>query len=262
MPFRKFHLVKGVLTATGLSIWLLFAKSHAQPAITNSTKTTMKTNLVDRAMGLIRQRKFAEAREILVPAAEMGEAEPQALLGQIYNAGWGVPVDYGQAFKWWSLAAEKGSTDAQWGLGLLYDEGDGVPRDSKKAAALWKKASENGNVKATINLAFLYEEGRGVTLDLKESTRLFGVAAKRGEPGAQLNYGLRLISGDGIEQNQVLGCAWIGVAAESPHIQGTQYGERIISQKEKTWSGLSAVDREKAEKLKKEIQSTVVPFGH
>ena len=112
----------------------------------------METNIVARAMALIRQHKFAEARELLLPAADKGETEPQALLGQVYNAGWGVPVDYGQAFKWWSRAAEAGSTDAQWGLGLLYDEGKGVPRDSKKAANWWKRGAEHGNIKATVNL--------------------------------------------------------------------------------------------------------------
>jgi TPR repeat protein len=217
----------------------------------------METNIVDKAMTLIRQHKFTEAREVLLPAAEKGEAEPQALLGQIYNAGWGVPVDYSQAFKWWSRAAEGGSTDAQWGLGLLYDDGKGVARDSKKAAVYWKKAAELGNIKATINLAFLYEEGRGVERDLKECARLFKLAAEAGEPGAQLNYGLKLLSGEGVAQNKVLGCAWIGVAAGSPRTKGSGFAEKIRSQKDRTWQDLSVEDRAKAEKLQKEIQSHI-----
>jgi hypothetical protein len=166
-----------------------------------------------------------------------------------------VPVDYEQAFKWWSRAAEGGSADGQWGLGLLYDDGKGVPRDSKKAAELWGQAADRGNVKATVNLAFLYQEGRGVERDLKESARLFRLAAQAGEPAAQLNYGLKLLYGEGIEQNQVLGCAWIGVAAESPRTKGSGFAEKIRKQKDEAWRELSANDREKAEKLKKEIQS-------
>ena len=217
----------------------------------------LETNIVDNAMALIRQHKFEEARKLLLAAAEKGEAEPQALLGQMYNAGWGMPVNYEQAFKWWSRAADGGSTDAQWGLGLLYDDGKGVARDSKKAAMLWKKAAERGNIKATINLAFLYEEGRGVERDLKECARLFKLAAEAGEPGAQLNYGLKLLIGEGVDQNQVLGCAWIGVAAESPRTKGSSFAEKIQSQKDKTWRELSVRNREKAEKLKREIQSRI-----
>lgn len=218
----------------------------------------METNIVIQAMSLIRQHKFLEAQQLLLPAAENGDAEPQALLGQIYNAGWGVPVDYEQAFKWWSRASAGGSADGQWGLGLLYDDGKGVARNSQKAAELWKKAAEKGNIKATVNLAYLYEEGRGVKCDLKECARLFKIAAKAGEPAAQLNYGLKVLFGEGVEQNQVLGCAWIGVAAESPRIKnGSSFTRKILEQKDKAWGELSIENREKAEKLKREIQSRI-----
>jgi TPR repeat protein len=240
-----------------LSVLFILAATHAQLPTTNSANptSTMETNVVDRAMILIRQHKFQEAQDILLPAAEKGEAESQALLGQVYNAGWGMPVDYEQAFKWWSRAATGGSADGQWGVGLLYDDGKGVAQDSQKAAVLWKKASDNGNIKATVNLAFLYEEGRGVDRDPKECARLFKIAAKAGEPAAQLNYGLKVLLGEGVEQNQALGCAWIGVAADSPRItEGSTFAKKILEQKDKTWGALSNEDRIKAEKLKNEIE--------
>jgi len=59
----------------------------------------MGNTVVGKAMALIRQHKFEEARELLLMPGENGDAESQALLGQIYNAGWGVPVDHEQAFK-------------------------------------------------------------------------------------------------------------------------------------------------------------------
>jgi TPR repeat protein len=247
----------------GLIACCFLSTTNSQPSTTNSPKPSvvMETSIVSQAMVLVRQRKFEEARGLLLPAAERGESEPQALLGQIYNAGWGVPVDYELAFKWWSRAAEGGSTDAQWGLGLLYDDGKGVTKDSKKAALLWKKAADRGNIKATIHLAFLYEEGRGVERDLKECTRLFGIAAKAGEPGAQLNYGLKLLYGIGVEQNKSLGCAWLEVAAESTRVRGasgeTIYDQKIRSARDSAWRDLSSDDRKKAEKLKIEILSHI-----
>lgn len=237
------------------------AATNSLSSTTNAPKVTMETNLVEQAMSLVRQRKFKEARELLLPAAEKGDAEPQALLGQIYNAGWGVPVDYDQAFKWWSRAAEGGSTDALWGLGLLYDDGKGVTKDSAKAVKLWRRGAEQGNIKATVNLAFAYEAGRGVEQNLKESARLFGVAAEAGEPGAQLNYGLKLLYGIGAEQNQLLGCAWLAVASESPRLRGsnakTAYDQKIRAARDSAWRDLSPDGREKAEALKKKIQSRI-----
>jgi len=259
MRFLRFQLVAQTACVACLGILLALVTTHAQPSKTNSPPppVVMETNIVEKAMTLIRQRKYAEAHELLLPAAEKGEAEPQALLGQTYNAGWGVPVDYQQAFKWWSRAAEGGSTDGQWGLGWLYDEGHGVPRDSQKAAQWWKKAADAGNIKATVSLAFLYEEGRGIKLDLKESARLFGLGAKAGEPAAQLNYGLKVLHGEGVQQNQLLGCAWLAVAAESPRIKGTSFAEKIRTQKDKAWRELSVGNREKAERLKNEMQSRI-----
>lgn len=240
-------------------LYLFIVSAYASPPSTDAAQPSpaAETNIVERAMALIRQHKFGEAKELLLEHAEKGEAESQALLGQIYNAGWGVPVDYEQAFKWWSRAADGGSIDARWGLGLLYDEGHGVARDSKKAAFFWKQASARGNIKATVNLAFSYEEGRGVERDLKECARLFKVAAEAGEPAAQFNYGLKVLHGEGVEQDTILGCAWLAVAAESPRVKGTQYAERLIAQRDRTWANLSAPDRDKAAKLMHQIQSRI-----
>lgn len=221
------------------------------------TESPRAGDAVNVAMALIRQHKFEEARKILLAAADKGEAESEALLGQIYNAGWGVQVDYEQAFKWWSRAASAGSTDALWGLGLLYDDGKGVGRDSAKAAELWRQGSERGNIKATVNLAFLYEEGRGVQRDLKEGARLFKIAAEAGEPGAQFNYALKLLRGEGVERDEIRGAAWLRIAAESPRLKGTAYAERLIAQRDRTWNDLSAADREKAMHLMREIQSKI-----
>jgi len=241
----------------GTSLCVTVAKAEPQTSDVSKSNAPMNTSVVENAMDLIRKHEFDQARELLLSAAEKGDIESKALLGQMYNAGWGVPVDYKQAFKWWSEAAQGSSTDAEWGLGTLYDGGNGVPQDSAKAAAYWKQAEEHGNIKATVSLAFLYEDGRGVETDLKESAKLFKIAAEAGEPGAQLNYGLKRLYGIGVEQNTLLGCAWIGIAAESPRIKGTAYAEKTRIQKEKSWATLSNTDLEQVEKLKKEIKENL-----
>jgi TPR repeat protein len=241
------------------AFWLCSARAEAQPNAPKAhlPRDAKDAETVDRAMALIRQHQFPQARELLLAAAEGGAAESQALLGQMYNAGWGVPVDYKEAYKWWSLASAAGSNDALWGLGLLYDDGKGVARDSRKAVLLWKQASEAGNIKATVNLAFMFEEGRGTERNLAECARLFKVAGEAGEPAAQLNYGLKLIYGEGVERNPVLGCAWLAVATESSRYLGSQLAEKITQQRAQAWADLSPVDQERAEKAKEEIQARI-----
>lgn len=208
----------------------------------------MSTSVAETALAEIRQRNFQKAREILRPAAEAGDAQGQALLGQMLQAGWGAPPDYKQAFEWWSRAAAKGSADAQWGLGLLYNDGNGVQQSDQKAADWWRRAADKGNIKATINLAFLYDEGRGVSADQTESARLFKQAATLGEPFAQVKYGLKLLAGEGVEKNTPTGAAWIALAAESPLIKQTAQADRFDKQKERVWAELSPEERKLAEK--------------
>ena len=65
--------------------FLMVSTVEAQISKTNSSiqPVVMETNIVDLAMPLIRQHKFAEAKEILLSAADKGQPEPQALLGQM-----------------------------------------------------------------------------------------------------------------------------------------------------------------------------------
>lgn len=61
--------------------------------------------------------------------AEAGDAEAQFNLGVIYDTGDGVPQDYHEAAKWFSMAAEQGLAVAQHNLALMYARGEGVPLD-------------------------------------------------------------------------------------------------------------------------------------
>ena len=47
------------------------------------------------------------------PLAEAGDALLQAILGDMYRKGQGVPQDYAEAVKWYRLAADQGDAGAQ-----------------------------------------------------------------------------------------------------------------------------------------------------
>ena len=47
----------------------------------------------------------------------------------MYEYGLGVPQDYVEAVKWYTLGADQGYAKAQYNLGLMYANGRGVPPD-------------------------------------------------------------------------------------------------------------------------------------
>jgi uncharacterized protein len=63
------------------------------------------------------------------PLARRGNARAQALLGFMYENGFGVPQAYEAAADLYARAATQGDPVGQNRLGLLYDKGHGVPQD-------------------------------------------------------------------------------------------------------------------------------------
>jgi len=106
----------------------------------------METHIVNQAMTLIRARKFEEARELLLPAAETGEPESQALLGQIYNAGWVCRWIMNQLLNGGHarLRVEVAMVNGGWVCFMTTGKGF---LGFQKAATWWKKAVENGILK-------------------------------------------------------------------------------------------------------------------
>jgi len=75
----------------------------------------------------------ANELEELQRLAEQGIAESQNKLGEIYDYGWGVPTDDGEAVKWYRLAAEQRHVPAQSNLGWMYKMGRGVKMENIRA---------------------------------------------------------------------------------------------------------------------------------
>jgi hypothetical protein len=80
------------------------------------------------------------ALRIWMQAAEGGDAEAQANVGEIYERGMGVAPNYEAAAQWYQKAADKGYSRALFNLGTLYEQGLGVPQDSLKALNLYRQA--------------------------------------------------------------------------------------------------------------------------
>lgn len=79
---------------------------------------------------------FVRAARELSPLARRGNARAQAMLGFMYEHGFGVPQAYEPAADLYMRAAQRGDPFAQCALGLLYDKGHGVP-ESVELAYMW-----------------------------------------------------------------------------------------------------------------------------
>jgi hypothetical protein len=102
------------------------------------------------------ERNYAEAGRWASLAADQGDAEAQAIVGEMFIFGYGVEADPAAGAKWLLAAADQGHSKAQGLLGVMHSEGVGVKRDWIHALKWLKKAAENGDERA---LDFLKENG-------------------------------------------------------------------------------------------------------
>jgi len=72
---------------------------------------------------------YAQAAGLLAPMARRDNPHALAMLGFMYENGFGVPQSYDVAAGYYADAAERGDPSGQHLLGLMYDKGHGVDRD-------------------------------------------------------------------------------------------------------------------------------------
>lgn len=149
-----------ILLIAGLSLPLFLAS----PVLAQSAKA---------GVDALKAGDAARAVDIWRPLATKGDPDSAFNLGQAYRLGRGVPINLGEAQKWFEVAARKGHVDAQTTLGLMLFSAGNRP-----AALRWLKA-----------------------------------ASDVGEPRAMLMYGTALYNGDGVKEDQVRGYALVSRAA-------------------------------------------------
>jgi uncharacterized protein len=111
--------MRRTIPAIFIVIWLV-GGGMAQPAAADS---------LTRGTAALSQRDYVRALKQLSPAAQRGNARAEALLGFMYENGFGVPQAYDAAADLYARAASQGDPFGQNMLGLLYDKGHGVPQN-------------------------------------------------------------------------------------------------------------------------------------
>ncbi|MGA2345206.1 MAG: tetratricopeptide repeat protein [Candidatus Sulfotelmatobacter sp.] len=99
---------------------------------------------------------YSQDISALKVAAEDGNAQAQAALGNAFHLGVLLPKDDEEAARWWQQAAKQGDVESEFNLGLAYQLGAGVPRNLTAAAQWYQKAAEQGFASAQQNLGLLY----------------------------------------------------------------------------------------------------------
>lgn len=109
--------------------------------------------------------------------ANIGMSEPQRILGELYEKGYGVDQDMAQSIEWYRKAAQSGNVYAQMSLGHFYDKGIGVPLDRKQALYWFTLAATNGDELAKKNLALMIQESIVITKSLPKEQGVIPIAS-------------------------------------------------------------------------------------
>ncbi len=145
--------------------------------------------------------RHAEAKGLLQPLAEGGQAGAQFLLGAMYYLGLGTAPDRAQARDWLRKAAAQGYADARYNLRMLYDFREGVPDENPLAIYSYKKAAQNGDPEAQFIFAKIYDLGKGLIENDSLAMTWYLAAAAQGQPDAMAHLGIMFAFGDGVARD-------------------------------------------------------------
>jgi hypothetical protein len=83
---------------------------------------------------------YKTALSVWMPEAELGNAEAQSNVGEIFERGLGGEPNYAAAIIWYEKAADQGNKKAQFNLGTLYEQGLGVEKNMVAALDWYRLA--------------------------------------------------------------------------------------------------------------------------
>ena len=143
-------------------------------------------------------------------------AEDYYAIGEAYEEGNGVRINYNLAAMSYEKAGELGSSAALYRLGRMYDFARGVERDYKISKECYEKAiAIDGNDKAAYNLGVLYANGFGVEKNLDKAKELYELAAEKNNMYALHNLAMMYNDGTGAEKDYIMAAKYFRLAGEA-----------------------------------------------
>ena len=172
---------------------LAFENQDYQTALTLSLALAKKQDLDAMTLvGRIYDEGLNQPQKALPwfrKAAELGDAQAQLELAELYQAGDGVPKDMDMAIKWYEKAAAQDHYEAQLALALHYLEDLDEPEE---ALILLEKSAKQGNSTAQYRLGLLYLGEPPIAMDKLKAWHYFSLAADKVPDAAQARDILQL----------------------------------------------------------------------
>lgn len=146
-------------------------------------------------------------------AAENGHSGGQRRLADLLEYGEGVDANLSEALKWRTLSATQGDPRGQSALGDMYWLGRGVDRDDEEALKWYRLAAAQNNAWAWYRLGEAYDLGAGVPQDGQKAQYWYLQAADEGVTNAQFQLGKLLFEGRGVKKDPEKAAGWFRKAA-------------------------------------------------
>ena len=153
------------------------------------------------AQALLGQRLLdrGEAREGFAwfnRAAAAGHVMALNMVGRCYDLGWGVAVDKARAAECFRVAAARGLPEAIYNYATALALGEGCAEDKAAALALFERAAAAGFGKAHNHVGSFAEDGWVHPRDLAQARRRYALAAEGGDFRGMFNHA-RMLAEDG-----------------------------------------------------------------
>ncbi|HEX4511874.1 MAG TPA: tetratricopeptide repeat protein, partial [Polyangiaceae bacterium] len=131
-----------------------------------------------------------------------GAAVQCNLVGIDYEEGYGTPIDFLSAGKYYRLACDGKLPDGCANLGALYDDGKGFAEDKVKADGIYAKACTDGSARGCnhLGLHHLYAQG-GHAIDNVKAADYFQKGCDKHDPYSCTNLGYMYWRGLGVKKD-------------------------------------------------------------
>ena len=180
-------------------------------------------------------------RWYMIAAKQHNESESQFRLGRMYQYGYGVEKNIGEALSWYKKAAIQNHKEACFKLGILYYSGKIIKEDDNEAIKWFIKASKEGDKTSESILEQYYKDG--FKLD-KEFNRKYETLfkARSQDKNAQIQFGYDYVYNHLTTNNQNEVCQWYKQLAHDGNPDAQFLYSRIC---------LNQIDNQRLEWLKK-----------
>ena len=130
----------------------------------------------------------AQAFQWFLKSAAQQHAMGMNMAGRCHENGWGTPVDFFAAANWYRQAVRTGLDAAMYNYANLLQTGSGVAQDHAGALALYRDAADRGHIKSMTNLGRFDEDGLILEKDDDAAFFCYREAALGGDFRGQFSY--------------------------------------------------------------------------